>query len=324
MRKFTDNQKITKLTLGNKLRSTIEEIWLRAIRLYTYNTPINKGKYRLYNLALSLCQHLPTETTVTVKGGRKISVDLTTGMTGTVFFFGEYEEKVTKIVSSLIRKGDVCLDIGANFGWYTTLFHEKVGIEGEVHAFEPVPKTFIELKRNYELMNAPKNVFINNTALGNQNGEIIVNLFAGLATGHASISQQGRDDFTSIKCQIITLDSYIETRNINQVNFIKIDIEGAEMMFLQGAERLFKQTVPPIWLMEMALEQTRNFGYLPTDLITFLKERANYEFYAVDELKGTLKKIDYFAPKDIGANVICIPKDYYQDRLDATLSKFSN
>ncbi len=94
------------------------------------------------------------------------------------------------------------------------------------------------------------------------------------------------------------------------------------MIFLQGAERLFKQRVPPIWLMEMALEQTRNFGYLPTDLINFLQERAAYDFYAVEESKGTLRKIEYFAPDDIGANVICIPKEYYQDRISSTLSHF--
>jgi len=322
MENLTSNQRTPEPNLASKIQSAVEEIWLRAIRLYTYNTPIDKGKHRLYHLALQLCRHLPTATPITVRDGRKLSVNLTTGMHTTVFFFGEYEEKVTKIVASLIRKGDVCLDVGANFGWYTTLFHKQAGMEGEVHAFEPIPETFIELTRNYELMNKPKNIFINNLALGNRQGEVTINLFAGLATGHASLSQQGRNDFTSFQCQMITLDSYLETHNLNQVNFVKVDIEGAEMIFLQGAERLFKQRVPPIWLMEMALKQTRNFGYLPTDLINFLQERAAYDFYAVEESKGTLRKIAHFAPDDIGANVICIPKEYYQDRISSTLSDF--
>ncbi len=303
------SQQKEKFSPERKFRAMIEQIWLKAVRFYTYNSPIDRGKYRLFQLALRLCRYLPTEIKTQTRDGRNLSANLTTGMNTTVFFLGEYEKSPTKIVLSLLKSGDVCLDAGANFGWYTTLFYKHCGAAGAVHAFEPVPMSFEELRRNYKLMGAPKNVFINNLALGERCGEITINLFPNQPTGHASVSRHGKDDFVSFQCKMITLDSYLEKNNLEQVDFVKLDIEGAEMMFFKGAEKLFKQTMPPIWLIEMALEQTRNFGYLPNDLINFMRERAAYDFYKVNEIKATLKKIEGFSSEDIGANVVCIPRE---------------
>ncbi len=297
--------------------SRIENILLKTVRFYTFNTPIPKGKHRAYLLALKFCKSLPDKMMAETKDGRKFSVHLKTGMQTTVYFLGEYEKALTEIVKAQLREGDVCLDIGANFGWYSTLFHKYCGDTAEIHSFEPVPPTFAELAQNYELMGKPPNVFINNLALGEKPDELTINLFEGLSTGHASMSDQGRDDAISYKCKVVTLDSYLEEKNVGDVNFVKVDIEGAEMMFLKGAGKLFKQKIPPIWLMEMALQQTENFGYLPNDLINFMRERADYDFYKVDEIKNKLIKIEGFEKDDIGANVICFPRGFYQDRFAA-------
>jgi FkbM family methyltransferase len=297
-------------------RRKLEELWLRAVRLYTYNTPISKGKYRLYESALRLCSDRPESIQTQVKDGRQFWVNLTTGMQETVYFLGEFEKAITKIAASLVRKGDVCIDVGANFGWYTTLLFTRAGEEGAIHSFEPVPATFRELKRNYELLGSPENVFINNLALGDREGTVSINLFENLPTGHASLSSQGRSDAAVFECRMITLDSYLEKHVHGPVNFVKVDIEGAEMMFLNGARRLFDQEIPPIFLMEMALQTTRNFDYVPNDLIEFIGLRRAYDFYAIDEINGTLKNITGFPEEDIGANVFCIPRGFYPDRLE--------
>jgi FkbM family methyltransferase len=292
-----------------------EELLLKLVRLYTYNTPISKGKYRLYETALKLCRNRPDSIEVGVKDGRRLSANLTTGMHDQVFFLGEFERAVTRIAASLIKPGDVCLDVGANFGWYTTLFGARIGDRGGVHSFEPVPATFRELERNIELMGSPANVYLNNMALGDKPGTVVLNLFEGLPTGHASLSSQGRADASAFDCPMITLDSYLEEKGIEKVDLVKVDIEGAEIMFLNGAGKLFEQAVPPVFLMEMALQQTRNFGYLPNDLIEFIGARGNYGFFAVDELNGKLRRIDGFAPDDIGANVFCVPRGTHEEVL---------
>jgi FkbM family methyltransferase len=178
---------------------------------------------------------------------------------------------------------------------------------------------FRELSRNCDLLGKPSNVVINNLALGDKAGTVVLNLFEGLPTGHASLSSQGRSDAATFDCRMITLDSYLEDHGIGHVDFLKVDIEGAEMMFLNGAKKLFEQDVPPVFLMEMALQQTRNFDYKPNDLIEFISARGDYEFYAVDELRGKLRKIDGFPPDDIGANVFCVPRGHYADRVEEFL-----
>lgn len=289
--------------------SIFTEPFLRLIRLYTFNTPIDKGKYRMFLSALKIAGNPPDGVIIQTKDGRRLSAELSTGMQDTLYFLGEYEKAVTAIVESTIveRKCKSFLDVGANFGWYTTLFAKYAESDGSVHSFEPVPSIFENLNRNYDLMGRPENVRINNLALGDEEKELTINLFTGLSTGHASLSDQDRDDAIPFKCRMITLDSYLEENDIGHVDFVKVDIEGAELGLLKGAELLFKQEHPPIILMEMALNQTKNFGYLPNDLIEFLRKRAPYIFYKIDENKTELIEIDGFADDDIGANVICIP-----------------
>jgi FkbM family methyltransferase len=261
-------------------------------------------------VAMRLCQHVPDGVTVNTRDGRLLSVDLSTGMQSSVFFLGEYERAITRVLELIIERNGFqrFVDAGANFGWYTSLFYKYAAEFGEVHAFEPVPPIFENLERNYRLMGSPSNVRINRIALGDEKKRITVNLFEGLSTGHASISDQGRDDAIGFECPLVTLDDYLAENRVSDIDLVKVDIEGAELSFLKGAESLFRQRTLPVILMEMALNQTKNFGYLPNDLIDFIRERGAYHFYKIDEIRTRLVKIDGIAADDIGANVICIPE----------------
>lgn len=288
------------------------------VKLYNDNFPVRKGKGALAAVALRYGKKLPPERIVTTFDGRRLYANLAErGMYDSVFFVGEFEPAVTRTISSVVRPGDVCLDIGANFGWYTTLLHRLVGAEGTIHAFEPVPGIFASLKKNLDLAGDPANVKLNNVALGDAPGEVELHLFAGLPNGHTSLSTQGRDDFTIVKSPMLVLDNYLSENNIRPVNFVKMDVEGAELMCLRGAGKLFDQEVPPIWMIEMAEATARGFGYLPDELIKYMRSRAEYEFYAVDERSRAVFRIDGFAPNEIGANVLCVPVGKYRDRFSS-------
>ena len=290
------------------MRRSLEELWLRSVRLYTYNTPINKGKYRLYLTALALCNFNHDALPAKSKDGRRFIADLSNGMQEHLFFFGEYESAISKITARLIKNGDTCIDVGANFGWYTTLMARLCGCDGRVHAFEPVPKTFRELETNVNLSDLRNNITINQKALGDRRDTITLQIPAGEPSGHASIAVKSESKDDSFDCEIQTLDDYLAERSVGNVNFVKVDIEGAEMMFLKGASKLFSQTVPPVIQMEMALKQSKHFDYLPNDLVKYIRSKGDYIFFAVDEKLEKLTQIDGFADDDIGANVFCIPK----------------
>lgn len=291
----------------------------KLIRGYTFYTPIKRGRYRLSEFALRFNGQEESEKIIKTKDGRKLIFPLANGSYRFVYFIGSYEPAITEIFKKIIKKGDVCFDIGANVGWYTTLFQKLVGETGEVHAFEPMPQTFNFLKRNAELNKQFDNLTLNNLALGDVEKNIDLHIFPDLPDGHASISTFGHQNYQTFSCPMITLDSYLAEKNISNVNLVKIDIEGAELMMLKGANKLFEQEVPPIFEIEMALATSKSFGYLPNDLIEYIKSKAEYDFYAIDEVKDKLCKIEGFKPYDIGANVLCVPKNQYPEIIESLL-----
>ena len=196
------------------------------IRSYTFNSPVARGKYRLADIALRLSGKLPAEILVNTKDGRKVLISTRNASYRYMYFTGEYESAITKIFTQIIKPGDVCLDVGANIGWYTTLFQKLVGPTGKVHAFEPVKPIFDRLCKNAALNGPAENVCVNNLALGDGEKMVELHVFPDLPDGHASISTFERTEWETFPCPMITLDSYLESRDIKAVNVVKMDIEG--------------------------------------------------------------------------------------------------
>lgn len=281
---------------------------IRLARLYTFYFPFNRGKGRIFAAAKKFSRTLPRSVVTETKDGRRFDVGFRDWAEDSIYFLGTYENFCTETVKKYIGRGDVCLDVGANRGWYSTLFRDICGAEGAVHSFEPVPQTFAELEKNVALNGSPPNVFLNNFGLGDEEKETEIYLFDDLPSGHASLAPGKTHSAQAILINIKTLDSYLEMRKIKQVDFVKVDVEGAEMMFLRGAKKLFEQSKPPVIFMEMALGTTKEFGYKPNDLIEFIKNQATYDFYALEETEEKLIRIEGFSDDQIGANVLCVPR----------------
>lgn len=292
----------------------------KLIRSYTFYSPIQKGKYRLSDLALRLSRRLPDEIIVKTADGRELLIDTANGSYKYVYFLGEYEPAISSIFREIIDPGDICFDIGANIGWHATLFQKLVGSEGEVHAFEPVPHIFEHLKRNVKLNEPPENVKLNNFALGDVEKNVDLHVFPNIPNGHASISTFNHKDFEVFPSRMTTLDSYLSENKIENVKLVKIDVEGAELMTLKGASKLFDQIQLPVFEIEMALATTRGFNYLPNDLIEYISNQADYDFFAIDEKYAGLRQIKCFDSQDIGANVLCLPRNFDLEKISNWLS----
>lgn len=285
----------------------LELLWLRFIRLYTFYFPLNKGKWRLFSAAKKICRHLPDKIVARAKDGRNLRVNLNDWTGEVIYFLGEHENYCCDIFRKHIKNGDVCFDVGANIGWYTTFFAKLVGPTGQVHAFEPVPGTFAELQRNVEVNGLNSNVIVNNIGLGDTKAKTEIYLFPELSSGYASLADKPDRKSEKVEVKISTFDLYTEINKIEQVDFIKVDIEGAELMFLQGAQKLFNRKKLPVLFLELTLAGAKEFGYKPNDVIVYIKERANYRYFLVDETNKKLDEIKGFSDSDVGANVLCLP-----------------
>lgn len=302
---------INKEYLINRLR------WLliRFCKFYCRKVIIPKTRSYAFSFGVKLIEHIDSNKSLTVhsQDGRRFYVDLNDEMYWGLYFFGLYESYATKILKKIIRADDIVVDIGANFGWYTTLFGRLIKRGGQVHSFEPTPWIFNELQKNVTLNNIKSNVFLNQCALGNESKAIEMFVFSRLPCGHASISNLGRDDYTNYKCSMRTLDNYIFEKGISNVQVIKCDVEGAEMLVLEGAGSLLSSSHPPIWLLELNTETSAYFGYQPCDLLHYLHNKNDYDFYRIT--RKNLARLSSHYDYTNGDNIICAIPGLHGERI---------
>ena len=193
--------------------------------------------------------------------------------------YAKYRNPELKLISSLVSKDQVSIDIGANLGLFT-YFMSKAS--KHVFAFEPNP---YPLKNLIHLVN--KNVTIIPIALGNTNGptEIKIPHHAnGWSSNGASLVPKTNEPGKLIGIQSRKLDNL----NIENVGLIKIDVEGFEIEVLKGArETLIKNK--PVMIIENEAVHTKD-----TNKLFLIMSELGYKTYMCNS-KGELEKIDKFS-----------------------------
>jgi len=194
-----------------------------------------------------------------------------------------YEPLETELVKNEIKRGDIVLDIGANIGYYTLIYAKLVGEEGKVFAFEPDPNNFALLKKNVEI-NGYKNVILVQKAVSNKNEKIKLYLSKGNLGDHRIYnSYNGRK---SIEIESIILDDYFI--NDKKIDFIKMDIQGAEGGALQGLSNLIKKNKNLKIVTEFWPIGLKRFGIEPIEYLKTLIKHG-FSLYQINERK---KKIE--------------------------------
>src|SRR5579863_1663592 len=150
---------------------------------------------------------------------------------------GSFEHRETELVLQEVRRGDIVADLGANIGYYTLLFARQTGPQGHVYAFEPDPHNFSLLRRNV-LQNGYANVTCVPCAVSDRSGSVRLYRNDGNRGDHRVYdSHDGR---SSLDIPCLALDDYFAEID-RPVNFIKMDIQGAEAGALRGMQRLIER-----------------------------------------------------------------------------------
>jgi methyltransferase, FkbM family len=180
-------------------------------------------------------------------------------------WLGTYEADKQLKFTTILQRGDVVLDVGANVGFYTLLAARCVGAEGRVIAVEPNPRNVRFLQRHIAL-NEQSQVRIIAAAAGSSDG---VAKFA--VDEHAEMGRLAAHGTETVAVR--ALDSLAVELGLGRVRMMKIDVEGAELHVLRGASVILERDKPFIFLATHGAQVT-------SDCLDFLSARG----YRVDPL----------------------------------------
>jgi FkbM family methyltransferase len=199
---------------------------------------------------------------------------------------GVYEPMITLIIQNHVKRGDIVLDIGAHIGYHTLAFAKLVGDKGIVYAFEPDPDNFGLLKKNIE-MNDYNNIISEQAAISNKTGKILLYLSKYNEGDHQIYDSKEDRDHIEVRC--LKLDDYFKNRKIN-INFIKMDIQGAEGLATEGMATLLDTNNHLKMIIEFWPAGLKKSGIEP-DLYLQKLHRYGFKFMYINETSKTIEPI---------------------------------
>jgi FkbM family methyltransferase len=195
---------------------------------------------------------------------------------------GVFEEKSSSQVCKLIKPGDTVIDVGANIGYYTVMMANLVGPNGRVIAFEPTKYYGDVLRRNLEENNI-RNVQVLPLGLSDRRQKLWIDIANSSATLH---TPGGGKSSQREEIELVTLDELFDISSMPRLDFVKVDIDGHEPLFLRGAWGTLNRCSPTV-LMEVNALNYREAGFDPAKVYDELRQRG---FFVYDE--DSLKRID--------------------------------
>lgn len=189
--------------------------------------------------------------------------------------FNIYNGKVFKLIklpkieddlfklSCFIKRGDVCIDVGANVGMYSTMCSKLCGTDGKVLAFEPIPEVFNHLRNN---LNKMPNVQVYQMAVGENPDNV--------SLAYSFINGKVCDPLTRIATNkgdisMKPLDLVVQNAGLSRVDFLKIDVEGYELNVLKDSTEVI-QKYHPIILMEIDDTWLERYNSSSEQIMSFL------------------------------------------------------
>jgi len=162
--------------------------------------------------------------------------------------FGLYEQGVVFEVIRLTETTRTAYDIGANIGYITLALACRMGNGGRIYAFEPAPRNVDLLNQLVALNNIEKMVHVLSLAVGETTGEQRLIMLGSSSMHFLETATDGQDTSLchSVMVESTTLDSFVLEQNNPAPDFVKIDVEGAEALVLQGALRTLEAFSPTI------------------------------------------------------------------------------
>lgn len=209
--------------------------------------PAFRGKWQLADALRPLLLPLRSDASCTVrmKDGTVMTWDARDAAEGRAIFLGEWDDVLRTAVLARVDRSSVVLDVGASVGAWTVPLARALGPAARVYAFEPVPSNRARLEHAVSA-NRLTNVTVCALALGDGSKQVDMWLrssVTGAATGTAAVVPTGTGHVT---VTMRPMDAWAERAALDRLDFMKLDVEGAELMVLAGAEKTVARFRPLI------------------------------------------------------------------------------
>lgn len=191
--------------------------------------------------------------------------------------FGSYEPEESRVMDALSEDSRCILDIGANIGWHSIRFAKRL-LAARVFAFEPIPTSHAYLQLNVACNDMATRITTFNYGLSDANGSFD---FFIPPTNSANASLENVSDAHDARRIVgltLTLDQWVANYRV-QPDFIKCDVEGAELLVFRGGLNTLTEHRPIVFT-ELLRKWSKPFGYHPNDMISYFDE-LGYLCFAV-------------------------------------------
>ena len=212
----------------------------------------------------------------------KVFLDTHKGSHGTrgYYLLRNKQEPILEFCYKFINKNDTIIDAGANQGIFSLSFKSQITNEGLIICIEPFNYAIKKLKKNFKLNNF-SNYLIYKKTLSNHNKKSKI-YYSNHITDASIINHKFKKSKIT---DSITIDKIVASNYLKKLNFIKLDIEGAELLAIKGGIKSIKKFKPLIYL---EINNSKSFN-----LIKNLMKKIGYRTYIFDK-KGTLIQIKKF------------------------------
>lgn len=199
---------------------------------------------------------------------------------------GILEKREMDFFKKTIKKGWTVLDIGANIGYPSLLFSKLVGERGRVIAFEPDKNNLEMLRKNIKVNNC-KNIVVVPMAVSDRTG--VGTLYVSDShSGDHRIYNLSHEKRETQNIKTISLDDYFNSEN--KIDFIQMDVQGAEGLVFKGMRKLLNENKRINILLEFWPEGLKKIGSSPRDFLRMIKS-LGFQLRYIDENSGNLIEI---------------------------------
>ncbi len=215
---------------------------------------------------------------------------------------GFFEWQSVVVARVVCRRGDTVIEVGANIGTESVLYAHLIGPSGQLLCFEPLPQNAVLLEKNLA-QNGQSQAQVRRQAVSDRAGRVYFH--APTADENCGMGRIVEDGGASagLEVECVTLDDLRRAGAARAPRLLVIDVQGAEMLVLRGAERILTEDRPVV-VFEAEADLLAERGLTPADLFAHMRERQ-YQTWRITKW-GLSAAVPTGGE---GINCVCIPNN---------------